>query len=439
MRSPETDLFATPGFRLQRFEVFNWGTFDGRVWTIATQGENALITGDIGSGKSTLVDAMTTLLVPPQRIIYNKAAGAESRERSLLSYVRGHYKSEKDDARLSARAVGLRGQDSYSVILGVFHNEHYNETITLAQVFWSANDSGAPERFYVVATTPLTISPDFAEFGGAIPALKKRLKQQAGIALFDSFSQYGNEFRRRMGIAGEQVLDLFYQTVSMKSVSNITDFVREHMLEAPKIAERIDAMCRNFENLNAAHESVLKAKRQIEHLTPLVADCDQHDAMHLQIALQQRLRDALSAWSAAQKVAFLQRDLQQISDKLSELADASGLQERKVEGLYTRQAELKQAIADNGGRRLEEIAQKIDGIEQQRTRQKRDFDEYYAPACQALDLPRAQSLSTFHDNRRAATQRETELGAQQLQLNAHYDDLTVQISNLDRGAGILAD
>lgn len=80
MRSPETDLFATPGFRLQRFEVFNWGTFDGRVWTIATQGENALITGDIGSGKSTLVDAMTTLLVPPQRIVYNKAAGAGSKK-----------------------------------------------------------------------------------------------------------------------------------------------------------------------------------------------------------------------------------------------------------------------------------------------------------------------------------------------------------------------
>lgn len=439
MRLHETDLWATPGFRLQRFEVFNWGTFDGRVWTIATRGENALITGDIGSGKSTLVDAMTTLLVPPQRIVYNKAAGAESRERSLLSYVRGHYKSEKDDARLSARAVGLRDQSSYSVILGVFHNEHYNETITLAQVFWCTSDSGAPERFYLVATTPLSISPDFAEFGGAIPALKKRLKQQAGVALFDSFSQYGNDFRRRMGIAGEQVLDLFYQTVSMKSVSNITDFVREHMLEAPKVAERIDAMCRNFENLNAAHESVLKAKRQIEHLAPLVADCDQHDAMHSQIALQQRLRDALSAWAAGQKAAFLQRDLQRLADGLSELADASGLQERKVEALYARQAELKRAIADNGGRRLEEIAQQIDGLDQQRMRQKRAFDEHYAPACQALDLPRAQSLPTFHDNRRAAAEREAGLGAQQLKLDARYDDMTVQVTNLNREAGALAD
>ena len=62
------------GFRLRRLEVFNWGTFDGRVWSLAPDGRNALVTGDIGSGKSTLVDAVTTLLVPAQRIAYNKAA-----------------------------------------------------------------------------------------------------------------------------------------------------------------------------------------------------------------------------------------------------------------------------------------------------------------------------------------------------------------------------
>jgi uncharacterized protein YPO0396 len=70
---------ARAGYRLHRFEVYNWGTFDGRVWTLRLGGENSLLTGDIGSGKSTLVDALTTLLVPAQRITYNKAAGADAR------------------------------------------------------------------------------------------------------------------------------------------------------------------------------------------------------------------------------------------------------------------------------------------------------------------------------------------------------------------------
>src|SRR6056297_793810 len=124
------------GFRLHRVEVYNWGTFDKDVWKLQPGGDNCLLTGDIGSGKSTLVDAITTLLVPAQKITYNKAAGAEARERSLRSYVLGHYKSERVESGLSAKAVSLRDQNSYSVILGHFYNAGFDHHVTLAQVFW---------------------------------------------------------------------------------------------------------------------------------------------------------------------------------------------------------------------------------------------------------------------------------------------------------------
>lgn len=96
------------GFRLHQLEVLNWGTFDKRVWRYNLEGRNGLLTGDIGSGKSTLVDAITTLLVPAHRVAYNKAAGADARERSLRSYVLGHYKSERNEVTGSARPVALR-------------------------------------------------------------------------------------------------------------------------------------------------------------------------------------------------------------------------------------------------------------------------------------------------------------------------------------------
>ena len=101
------------GFRLLRLEVFNWGTFDGRVWTLQADGRNTLLTGDIGSGKSTLVDAVTTLLVPAHRVAYNKAAGADSKERSLKSYVLGHYKTERNEVSAAAKPVALRDHNSY--------------------------------------------------------------------------------------------------------------------------------------------------------------------------------------------------------------------------------------------------------------------------------------------------------------------------------------
>ena len=183
----ETSAPGRTGFRLARLELYNWGTFHGRAWRFDLNGDNALLTGDIGSGKSTLVDAITSLLVPAQKIAFNKAAGAEARERDLRSYVLGHYKSERGDAGLSAKPVALRDHSSYSVILGRFRNEGYGETVTLAQVFWFKEAYGQPTRFYVVADKALSIAEHFSGFGRDINSLRKRLRKMAHIELFDSF------------------------------------------------------------------------------------------------------------------------------------------------------------------------------------------------------------------------------------------------------------
>src|SRR6478752_8900986 len=113
------------GFRLTRLELYNWGTFDQRVWSLEANARNTLLTGDIGSGKSTIVDAVTTLLLPSHRISYNKAAGADTRERDLKSYVRGHYRSERNEITGASRPVALRDTRSYSVLLGVFANADF--------------------------------------------------------------------------------------------------------------------------------------------------------------------------------------------------------------------------------------------------------------------------------------------------------------------------
>ena len=61
---PEQVTESKDGFRLHRLEVYNWGTFNGRIWTIEPDNSTALLTGANASGKSTLVDALLTLLVP---------------------------------------------------------------------------------------------------------------------------------------------------------------------------------------------------------------------------------------------------------------------------------------------------------------------------------------------------------------------------------------
>ena len=346
------------GFRLQRLEVFNWGTFDDKVWTLSPGSKNSLLTGDIGSGKSTLVDAITTLLVPAHRIAYNKAAGADNKERTLRSYVLGHYKSERNEVTGTAKPVALRNHNNYSVILGVFRNAGYDQTVTLAQVFWMKEAQGQPVRFFVGAERDLSIAKDFANFDSDFAQLRKRLRT-LGADIEDSFPKYGAWFRRRLGIDNDQALELFHQTVSMKSVGNLTDFVRSHMLEPFDAAQRIGALITHFDDLSRAHEAVLKAKQQVELLVPLVADCDRHRA---QAAEHERLRDcreALKPWFSELKLRLLDKRLQLLAEDLARLAKKKERGTEQRDGLRKEVESLKRAVADHGGARLEELAAEI--------------------------------------------------------------------------------
>ncbi len=346
------------GFRLMRLEVLNWGTFDKRVWALDLNGHNGLLTGDIGSGKSTLVDAVTTLLVPAQRIAYNKAAGADAKERSLRSYVLGHYKSERNEASGSAKPVALRDASSYSVILGVFHNASLRQTVTLAQVFWLKDTVGQPERFYVVADKRLAIAADFSHIGTAVTALRARLRK-SGAALFDSFPPYGAQFRRSFGIDGEQALELFHQTVSMKSVGNLTDFVRHHMLEPFDVRPRIDGLIAHFEDLSRAHAAVLKAKRQLELLTPLVADCDKHVELLTSIEVLRTSREALRPYFAGLKLDLIDERLAALDEALETESGKVKKLEAQKSGQQLQVREQDDAIARNGGDRITQIEAEI--------------------------------------------------------------------------------
>jgi uncharacterized protein YPO0396 len=430
------------GFRLQRLEVFNWGTFDGRVWTLNPEGRNALLTGDIGSGKSTLVDAVTTLLVPAQRIAYNKAAGADSRERTLRSYVLGHYKSERNEVSGTARPVALRDHNNYSVILGVFHNAGYDQTVTLAQVFWIKDAQGQPARFFVAAERDLSIAGDFAHFGSDIATLRKRLRRP-GSEVFDSFPPYGAWFRRRFGIDNEQALDLFHQTVSMKSVGNLTDFVRSHMLEPFDVEPRIAALIGHFDDLNRAHEAVLKAKRQVALLSPLVANSNQHAALALQVEELRNCREALTAYFASLKLGLLDKRLAGLADDWRRQDAQVRRSEAQRDTQRAQEAELKQHIADNGGDRLERLAAEIRRLEndcQARQRKAQRYAELVRAigdspgADEAAFLDQRQRWSSLAEEareREAVLQNElTEHGVSLRQGKLEHDDLTAEIRSL---------
>ncbi len=403
------------GFRLQKLEVLNWGTFDGRVWRYELDGRNGLLTGDIGSGKSTLVDAITTLLVPAHRVAYNKAAGADARERTLRSYVLGHYKSERNEITGSARPVALRDAACYSVILGVFRNEGYDLAVTLAQVFWLKDPQGQPARMFVTAERAMVIAEDFTGFGADVTSLRKKLRT-SGCELFDSFPSYGAWFRRRFGIEHEQALELFHQTVSMKSVGNLTDFVRSHMLEPFDSGQRIEALIHHFDDLDRAHQAVLKAKRQVELLTPLVTDGDRHAALVSEIQGWRDGRDALRPYFARLKGELLDRRLALLAQEAERLdAQIERFTAQRDSG-RAEVGNLERALRENGGDRLEQLAAEIRRKEDEKVQCQRKAQRY-ADLLARIDQTPPTDEAAFLAQRQAIACRAESLRAEIAELD----------------------
>lgn len=357
------------GYRLQYAEVYNWGTFDDHSWRFTPGTDTALLTGDIGSGKSTIVDALTTLLVPAHKAAYNKAAGADAKERTLRSYVEGHYKSERNESTGRSRPKGLReNKRTYSVILGVFRNHGHDETVTLAQVFQQRESTGQPYRFFVTATKELSIATDFADFGTDLRELRRRLRG-AGAEIFDEFPKYSTSLRRLLGIRSEQALELFHQTVSMKSVGNLNDFVRDHMLEPSDSTERVREIIGHFEDLTKAHDAVKRAREQLEALQPIVDTAAKYDAALAERAGLELERAAVRLFIAELRSGLLTDEIARLEADGAALLTQLDTAEAEQRRLGRERDSLIEERAKAGGDRIGELERlAADAREQAKTR-----------------------------------------------------------------------
>jgi uncharacterized protein YPO0396 len=81
-----------PGFRLRRLEMLNWGTFHEKVVVLLADCRWTLLVGENGSGKSTAVDALRTMLVPPRLLNYNDASADQKRRGEPLRFFWRRYK-----------------------------------------------------------------------------------------------------------------------------------------------------------------------------------------------------------------------------------------------------------------------------------------------------------------------------------------------------------
>jgi uncharacterized protein YPO0396 len=410
---------ATPaGFRLQRFEALNWGTFDQRPWALHLNGDIALLTGSNGSGKSTLVDGLLTLIVPNKRRNYNQASSSTGkRERDEKSYVQGAYGRTRSEETYGSRPKLLREKGTLSVLLAYFSDRLTQQDVTLAQVLWI--EEGAVRKFFVIANAELTIADHFSQ-SPRIAELKKRLKA-VGAETFEEFVKYSQQFRKRLGLQSEKALDLFNQTVSIKEIGGLNDFVRNHMLEKTDVQTKIRELQESYENLTVSHTAIQKARKQLEALLPLTDEAKNYTKLKQEVAALQQFQAVAPAFFASKKLDLLTLELQTIAQQLLQIQHQRADCDRTLADLRQQEQQLAIAISqDSIGQRLQELTRDMEQ-RQKEVHSKKQQAEAYDRLAQSLNFPQGQDNATFYQARTQGDDLKQDIEAALLDLEAQRD------------------
>ena len=408
------ELTGPAGYRLQRLEVFNWGTFhEGNeqkdIWRLEPGGQNTLLTGANGSGKTTLVDGLLALLVNPAKRFFNQSSGAQKRaDRSEESYVEGHYGRTQGEEQQRSQVERLRKREAaYSIILCVFTNAQ-SLPVTLVQVRWF--NAGGLQRRYLVAKAELNIAEhiQFGTGGQWVNQLKKKFADRV-VEDFDAFPKYAATFQRLFGMRSDKALTLFNQTVGMKVLGDLDEFIRTNMLEESTADAEFAKLLANYQTLLTAYRALEKARTQLRLLQPvhdLSADYEQlKQALH-KLRAQQRL---LEPWFAERQVALWQEEIAHQDRELDRLIDRLGQQEEQLDAEQERYNHLFAASKNNETQQaINKLTQDIKDLTESRAEKEKSLRGYNALA-RRLGLVEHPDAGTFAANAEQALHLRREL------------------------------
>ena len=265
-----------PGqWRLARVEVVNWGTFQGRH-AVDVAREGFLITGESGSGKSSLIDAISAVLVPGGKVRFNAAAqdaGSARGDRTVHSYVRGAWRRNADEDTGEVSADFLRRGATWSGIALTYRDGTGAPPVVLMRYVHVKRGQAAlgPGSTVFLVLRGEHVLRDFEQFvrdGIEQRRLKAALPGPEALVT-DKHSSFLARYVQLLGVPGEQAVHLLHKTQSAKNLSSLDGLLREFMLDEPDTFALATKAVADFRELRGAHDAVVTARHQIEALSAL--------------------------------------------------------------------------------------------------------------------------------------------------------------------------
>jgi uncharacterized protein YPO0396 len=430
-------------YRVEQVQILNWGAYCGLQIMRAGRTSTALL-GPSGRGKSTLLDAMASVIMPnPQE--FNQAARDDKgrkRERTVYTYARGLTVSHQDDNGRSTTPSYLRPPGGPGFISGaaITWSTGPGKRVTAFRLAWVGKDATDPaaignstvygfvhDAFDVSCLNGLKPTRQ-----GAAPlseASMRHLIDPARGDLVDHRQAKMHVAMRRalhMGSTEESqrlAMHLLRRAQASKGIFSINDLFKEFVLTEPQALARWDLTLEHYRETSRLYDEFELAKTKTETLKDLPVVAEQYRSAGRDATDKRALGRPparLRVWHAGKILDWARNfeeevrlDLAQAKEDLQQAGTDAEEAETAEDTALTK---LTASGADQTAwirERIKRFEEKLDEINQRRltmASRLKTFDQVLPTSSGDLDLLKG-----------SLTQMAAELASQRDQLSGEYE------------------
>lgn len=383
-RAVDADPAATQ-WKLESLQVINWGGFEGHH-TLPLHPDATMLSGGSGTGKSTLLDAYTALMMPSS-VAFNgasndagtgRARNEAGGQRTLLTYLRG--KQGVNDETGGASSDNLlrgKGRATWGAVAGTFVDTTGHAFTALRLYFVPAaatHSNDISQRMATIsgdeAHLQLTdLSAAMATHVAENPLASAISATWPTAKVTKEYSEFSNTLYRKLAIGtngdGLNALDLLARIQASRSVNSVNGLYRQLVLDTPSTFKDADMALQHFDTIAGDLGRMEEAERKHSTLRGIP---EVHDRM---TAARARIRDLdyfgltqpgftkLTAWSLRLECDLIDAATDHAHDQHRTAAAAAQAAVEETDALWQELEAAREDFRNSGGNELSGLNDRV--------------------------------------------------------------------------------
>ncbi len=395
-------------FILTRLELYNWGSFQNYHRAEIDPAGTAVI-GPTGSGKTTLIDALMTLLCANPR--YNLAStGGHESDRDLVSYVRGV--SGPGDGGAGQAHIARQAKTVTAICATL---ERDGQHVCLGALLWFEGTSSSAQDLKKLWLFSEAAEQNLEHWlklhrDGGMRALRQMDRDSTGIWTYPSKKLFLARLRDYFEV-GENAFTLLNRAAGLKQLNSIDEIFRDLVLDDRSAFTRAAEVANSFDDLTDIHQELETARKQQQSLQPVADGWQRYQVLREHLQDKQALEAILPVWFAEQGYRLwlaetnrLQAEHGAAEYERDECQTRLDVQKRTVD-------QYRQQYLRAGGAGIDQLKARITEWEALCHKRKTQA-EHYQRLTKNLHLSDELSVESLEKNRRHVDERLAALDAQ---------------------------